>query len=236
MREHGNRATRMRRVGVAVVTGWAALTAALVPATAATAATAAGSSLPVPETVVSLELPGTAESAWVELEQAGLSADDVSIETATNDDDWLVLAVTPTTFGLHGEIETDGSEALRVRVRLLGDTAGIRPDLAVTGFDAAGTVVAAHDERLDLEAEPSSPGTPSSPGAPEPAPTGQPGEGSDPGSGSAPSTEVSTAPDGGSSVLGATGLAAAPWAIAAVLLVAGGVAVVLVRRRRGGAR
>lgn len=99
----------------------------------------------------SVDAPAGAATAWVELEQAGLAADDVVVSVRSGSGPWRSVALAPTTLGLHGEVAVEPG-AVQVLVRAAVGAAASSPDAAVTIFDAASSPIAATNVRLAVPA------------------------------------------------------------------------------------
>lgn len=101
----------------------------------------------------SFALPSGTEQVWVELEQAGLPASSVIVRATPPGGSTLQLPLTPTTFGLHGELAA-GPGALLLEVLPGVGAAAAAPDLAITALDAGGQVLSQQNVRLSIPAGP----------------------------------------------------------------------------------
>lgn len=136
----GNRALRSSRWGL--LAGVIAV-ASLLIATPAQADEGLGS----------FALPSGTEQVWVELEQTGLPANAVIVRATPPGGSTLQLPLTPTTFGLHGELAA-GPGALLLEVLPGVGAPAAAPDLAITALDAGGQVLSQQNVRLSIPAGP----------------------------------------------------------------------------------
>lgn len=125
----------------------------------ATAAHATGS-----DPIGGITLPSETARVWIELEQSGLSGDAVSVR-AENGASIVDVTMTPTTFGLHGEIAAVPG-ALKLTILPKPGAPATRPDLAVTVLDAQGQVLQSANLRLAIPAGPAKPGEEPKPAVP----------------------------------------------------------------------
>ncbi|WP_153303496.1 hypothetical protein [Plantibacter flavus] len=176
--------------------------------------------VPAQATSSTLELPDDTSAIWIDLEQAGLRAEDVEMSYHLDSGRWEALVPVKTTFGLHAEVDLgEAADPHEVAVRVLArlqPSRNLNPDLAVTAVSSTGGILAETRERI----------TPARTGAPDdefvpdvPDDTSMPAAGSD------------EAADRGrpSGWLESTGLALLPAAIAATGFLCVGI---LLRRLR----
>jgi hypothetical protein len=100
---------------------------------------------------IGLDVPSAAVSVWVDIEQAGLAPADVVVTVSSAGGTARTVALTRTTFGLHGELAaTTGRASLRVAAAT--GAATTTPDVSLTAVDAAGVVVGTGTARVRLVA------------------------------------------------------------------------------------
>lgn len=112
----------------------AALTVAILSLFGAIAMPAAASAAPLTHQVT---VPAGAVTAWIDLEQAGMTAAQLTVEQREPSGTWTVVPMTQTTFGLHGSFAV-APGALELR---LTPGANLSPDLTISFFDGASALV-----------------------------------------------------------------------------------------------
>ena len=167
-----------------------------------------------------VSVPAGGVTAWVDIEQAGISGVDVSIQVRTGGDaSWRDVPLQKTTFGLHGTVGVDpGDLGIRLTATEHGVQAGLNPDVVITVLDAVDHVVTSLQDRVTL-----SPPSPSS---------GSPAAGPGAGPASAPAGPGQNGRQAATGTLGRTGVDAGPFVIIGALLLMGGATFVV----RGAAR
>lgn len=112
----------------------AALIVAILSLFGSVAMPAAASAAPLTHQVT---VPAGAVTAWIDLEQAGMTAAQLTVEQREPSGTWTVVPMTQTTFGLHGSFAV-APGALELR---LTPGANLSPDLTITFFDGASALV-----------------------------------------------------------------------------------------------
>lgn len=112
----------------------AALTVAILSLFGAVAMPATASAAPLTH---QLTVPAGAVTAWIDLEQAGMTAAQLTVEQREPSGAWTVVPLTQTTFGLHGSFAV-APGALELR---LTPGANLSPDLTISFFDGASALV-----------------------------------------------------------------------------------------------
>lgn len=123
------------RIAAAIAMGLAGAVISVVPAIAS-------------DETLGVDVPSQATTVWIDVEQAGLTADAVVVATLT-DGTPVPVSMTTTTFGLHGEVPATAGR-LSLSVTSAPGAAPSTPDLALTVLDADSRVLASAEARLSL--------------------------------------------------------------------------------------
>jgi hypothetical protein len=124
-----------RRLLGTLATGVAAVLLVAAPASAA-------------EETTGIDLPAGTAAVWIDVEQAGLQPADVVLSVSTGGA-WRPVALVATTFGLHATLAASPGR-LALSIAGAPGSATVTPDVALTALDAAGTVLASGQARVEV--------------------------------------------------------------------------------------
>jgi len=114
------------------------------------AALAPSAALAAPPELITVEVPVAAQTAWVDIEQAGLTPDQLVLERDDAAAGWQPLPLVQTTFGLHAAFPVaPGTLSLRI-TSAPAATAGRDPDVAVTVLGSSDEVLTASSARYSV--------------------------------------------------------------------------------------
>jgi len=113
------------------------------------AALAPSAALAAPPELITVEVPAAAQTAWVDIEQAGLTPDQLVLERDDAAAGWQPLPLVRTTFGLHAAFPVVPG-TLSLRITSAPATAGSDPDVAVTVLGSSDEVLTASSARYSV--------------------------------------------------------------------------------------